>query len=611
MRREIMKCSTLFKTIPAVLLGIVMGVVSTPAFAVDELGIFELEGDAVDSNFPTLPDDWETLFDNGGSATITTDPKADGGNIVIEDPAPVSIFTMGGSKDPHFIADWAHKHGAVPDKDDITNAYAANYKAPGSGDQIIYFGADRFSNDGDAVMGFWFFQEDVKTLPDGTFDGEHQNGDVFVIANFTGGGLTVTAEILEWDAVTCSKLLHKKDPDCAAENLLIRIPQTDAKCVNPSSSQEVCAITNPDGTETSPWPYIPKSGTPGVFPEASFYEGGFNVTHIFGGERCFSSFMAESRSSSSPTAQLKDFVLGAFDVCSVLATKICENDKFVDDAPGSLEFDIRGCAENNGAADITAISLLNSIVGVNQPKDYVPSDLNWYVPPSAFDPVTDCSNYVKLKNVTDNVTPLDTPSAYVLSAGDALVYYFSETTELTQPSDEVAIDAVGAADASPIEASTAPATCPQYLFPAGLSVTKSCRSNLEDQGDRLVVVIDVEGQVCNEGDIELTGLFLEDSPTFDYYELVSTTLQPKGDQDECTTYTGHYYPTVMPPENTCPFTDTVTAKAYADPLYADPAGCAVVGGLIECTATSNSPVCLLRVTGDGDCATGPVNPSVQ
>ena len=60
-----MKKSSSFATIPAMLLGIVlaivMGVFSMPAFAVDANGAFELDANALES--ATLPgDDWQTLY---------------------------------------------------------------------------------------------------------------------------------------------------------------------------------------------------------------------------------------------------------------------------------------------------------------------------------------------------------------------------------------------------------------------------------------------------------------------------------------------------------------------------------------------------------------------
>ena len=201
-----MKNSKSFSTIPAMLLGIVLSVLlvgfAVPAYAVDgdPPGLFELDADTADSNAVNdLPDDWDSLY--------TLDPNFGGQPIaftgIIADPAPVSIYWKGGSKDVLDIPNWWFKDGSVPDKDDITNAYAAAYMVPedvcvdsndvavlcsdGSAvgdpvheadDLIIYFGLDRYTNNGDAFAGFWFLQDKV-TLNNNRFDGAHfaKSGD--------------------------------------------------------------------------------------------------------------------------------------------------------------------------------------------------------------------------------------------------------------------------------------------------------------------------------------------------------------------------------------------------------------------------------------------------
>ena len=61
----------------------------------------------------------------------------------------------------HFLVE---RHGRLVTKDELLDAFAARY-----GDRM-YFGADRYAGNGDAVMGFWFFQQEVVAQPDGTFD---------------------------------------------------------------------------------------------------------------------------------------------------------------------------------------------------------------------------------------------------------------------------------------------------------------------------------------------------------------------------------------------------------------------------------------------------------
>ena len=59
------------------------------------------------------------------------------------------------------------------------------------------------------------------------------------------------------------------------------------------------------------------------------FEGGVNITQIFEGSTapCFASFLAETRSSTSVSAVLKDFVLGAFPVCGVNITANCPSSR--------------------------------------------------------------------------------------------------------------------------------------------------------------------------------------------------------------------------------------------------------------------------------------------
>jgi len=78
------------------------------------------------------------------------------------------------SKDPLDITQWKWKNGGTPDKDAITNGYAAAYQAP-DGHLMLEFGADRFAVNGDANIGLWFFQQDVHPVgaTGGGFSGTH------------------------------------------------------------------------------------------------------------------------------------------------------------------------------------------------------------------------------------------------------------------------------------------------------------------------------------------------------------------------------------------------------------------------------------------------------
>src|SRR5262245_7322213 len=155
----------------------------------------ELDRDA----FHTTCKDWDQV--NTDSMTNPPGTSA-GADAVSFDHDPLipagggkfvdgSQFTGGGTKDIWNITGpftnsggWRWSTGDPPDKDDILDAYAARYS------NMLYFGADRTSNNGDAQIAFWFFQNEIKQVAGGTFSGQHKDGDALIISNFTGGGTT-------------------------------------------------------------------------------------------------------------------------------------------------------------------------------------------------------------------------------------------------------------------------------------------------------------------------------------------------------------------------------------------------------------------------------------
>jgi uncharacterized repeat protein (TIGR01451 family) len=284
------------------------GLTTAPVGAVHDLGLFELDRNPQDD--AVAGDDWETLITgNGGSVAKTDIPIVDA-----DSPTDTTYFSGGGSKDVNDVTQWLHSATDVaPDKDEILNAFAAAYRAA-DGDLIIYFGLDRFANNGDAQVGFWFFQNEISLNPDGTFSGVHTVGDVLVLAHFSGGGRIDSIEAFEW--------VGPPDPD----NLAPLFGGQGVDCVGALAGDNLCGTVNRVNTPTE-WAYTPKSGTTGIYPQGSFFEGGINITEAVGGA-CFSSFLAETRSSTSLTAQLKDFALGAFNLCvpSTLLTKTASAD---------------------------------------------------------------------------------------------------------------------------------------------------------------------------------------------------------------------------------------------------------------------------------------------
>ena len=157
--------------------------------AVHDEGIFELDGNALDQG-GVDGDDWE----NGtpGAADDLFIPGS-----VEKDGADTTYFKGGGSKDHHDLNDWAWSGTDVaPDKDELLDVFAAVYEAD---ETIVYFGADKFDDSGDAQIGFWFFQDNVSLDADGTFNGLHTEGDVLVLSDFTNGGEVDLICVYEWN----------------------------------------------------------------------------------------------------------------------------------------------------------------------------------------------------------------------------------------------------------------------------------------------------------------------------------------------------------------------------------------------------------------------------
>src|SRR5262249_17819170 len=75
-----------------------------------------------------------------------------------------------------------------------------------------------------------------------------------------------------------------------------------------------------------PWSYTNKSGQ--TQPQAGeFLEEGVDLTAL-GIQGCFSTFIAETRSATSPTAALADFTLASFPLCKLAAPQFNAISKF-------------------------------------------------------------------------------------------------------------------------------------------------------------------------------------------------------------------------------------------------------------------------------------------
>jgi len=315
----------------------VIALAVVPALAVHDSGAFQLDGNALTSlqSNPPANDDWDRVChqvsptDCPGFSNTTGATAVD---WVSEPNVNTTIFTGGGSKDPLDINNWAWKNnaGGLPAKDNLLHGFAARYTLPSTGVnsgtcpsgsastcQLLYFGSDRLDNSGDAQQGFWFFQNKISTVgsSSGTFSGVHKDGDLLVVSDFSVGGTTSVISVFEWNAACTKAGLTVNGFTCADTNLLTLASSNSANCANATTGDKFCGLVNAN-TITMPWSFTDKSGTPNNQAlTGEFYEGGVNLSLIGEADRCFQSVESETRSSTSTSATLKDFILGNFGSC--------------------------------------------------------------------------------------------------------------------------------------------------------------------------------------------------------------------------------------------------------------------------------------------------------
>jgi hypothetical protein len=306
----------------------------------------QLDRDASSSTNAPPAEDWD-LICKANPATCTLVVAAPPGSTTAvestfqHDAEGATTFDTGGSKDDLDIPSWRQSAGSSPPKDELSDGFAALYQ--NAGDSLLYFGADRFANNGSAQIGFWFFQNTI-AVSGNAFSGTHRApgkgangewcsdgnpatppepdpvctrdaddtpGDLLILSDFTQGGAISTIRVFEWVGTGGS----------ATSNGTLEQVVAGVDCRTAVHPPDLCGTVNgPEGDASdgvvAPWDYSPKFGTDGTFPFGSLYEGGVNLSDFGFGGACFASFLVETRSSPSVDATLKDFVLGQFSPCT-------------------------------------------------------------------------------------------------------------------------------------------------------------------------------------------------------------------------------------------------------------------------------------------------------
>lgn len=437
-----------------------------PALAVDG-GIFELDANALDQSAPT--DDWESFYVNPATAHTT---RSTG---IVPDSSP-AVF-RNGSKDIDDISAWRYDLGSAPPKDDMLHAYAAAYTADGAsvvipgasnGDLVVYFGADRVAFNGTASLGFWFFKNPVERddqarrfiNPVTGQAATHANGDTLVAFEYSNGGAVTTVKVFVW----MNGALVDKGSIGTAPTTTPGVYCNTASVGIPADS--ICGGTNP-GSIALPWN--------GNVAAGQFFEGGINLTDVIGGDACFASFMATSRSSSTATASIKNFVLHSFPVCKVEVSKVCTNPQLLGN---SIRYTISGRVLNDGGGMLQSISLVD-----NPPLDA--GSLGYFT----------CDG---------NGQPTNTGASNAsLGVGASVCYRATITSTSNGPSDTITATAsTGSGSVS----DSASATCPQLQVNTGMTVSKACDVDIVPQSSQLVLKVNFAGTVCNTSDVALNSV---------------------------------------------------------------------------------------------------------
>jgi hypothetical protein len=294
------------------------------AQAVHDLN-FELDGNiAVDAGGPAF--DWESFFDSAGAENPVLPDASRPGFTDSGFSKDFSRNTDGsynradattyatGSKDTLSISPgWqCNRDNNINDKVDLVNAYAVAYTNPANGHEILYFGLERFSNDGDANVAFWFLQDNVTCVSPGgstPFTGNHTDGDILVVSAFTKGGVVSAIDAYRWNG------------DDNTGSLGTTPVAHGVDCKSTLGGDATCATVNDatNGTLDPPWDTANKDGTSDV-KIAEFFEGGLDLTAKGLGGKCFNTFIADTRSSQSLTATIFDFARGVLGECGITVT---------------------------------------------------------------------------------------------------------------------------------------------------------------------------------------------------------------------------------------------------------------------------------------------------
>lgn len=535
--------------------------ISAPAHAVTGYP-FELDGNLT-SNGKV---DWASLYDVSAPGAVPT-PKVSppsgftsasfARDFVVNDNSDATTFSTGSKDTLSITGGWqCGASNNISDKVDLLNAYAVSYVDPTTKANVVYFGLETASNEGSRNVGFWFLKDgSVACTASGgknsNFTGNHVDGDLLVVAEYSGGGGVSLINVYRWNGGASGTL-----------SLL----NSGVDCANSGPSANVCGSTNRAALIGSQVPWLTKTKTsnPSVpnlkatdLDRGEFFEGALNLTGL-GLTACFGKFLADTRSSTSTTATIFDFTIGKFSSCSIGVAKTCAVTRVTTDAERTqygknFLASFTGYVTNTGGASIPSGTTISVVDDAGTPAPTTGDDVSQILTLAA-DLLPDGQKAFSGQFFTNQNPPNNTVSASTVVGGTAI-------------------------NATPFSIE-----CTSIVLNSTLSVVKNCGipaalnggvakpgTELVLSGGVLAVKVNVSGKVCN------------DSPAASAYPYLSVSageqegLNPSTTQlgsaitgfpvnlapGACQTFAFSYTPAaadgLISPASNAMFTDTVSA----------------------------------------------------
>jgi hypothetical protein len=334
--------SRLLLVIHMVVLAAVVTLGATPVLAVHNKA-FELDGNIVNTPGGAQTVDWADLFNVSGTNVPTPKPSLPAGfsaakfsrDFQINSNSDSSVYATGSKDTLNILGGWQCKiANNVNDKTDLLNAYIVAYNDTSvtPAHTLVYFGIETASNEGTRDVGIWLLKDQTVGCVAGTgntnFVGNHTDGDILIVAEYTGSSGVSFIQAFRWNG--------------GPEGSLGTSPSVvGTDCRTAAANDAICARTNSEvlfGATPTPTtlgvPWLTKTKTsnpsqPGLGSDdldiGEFFEGGIDLT-ASGLSGCFATTLFNTRSSASPGATIFDFTLTSFPLCTLTVDKFCDTD---------------------------------------------------------------------------------------------------------------------------------------------------------------------------------------------------------------------------------------------------------------------------------------------